>query len=115
MNSPLRSLITSIRILVALTVISTFLYALHEAQSQAPTVKTPQIGGATKRLFENRVPEHLPIKVKIKRDKESSFRDLNNENWARDFELEVKNIGDKPIYTLYFQIHVPDAKIQDSY
>jgi hypothetical protein len=57
----------------------------------------------------------LPIKVKIKREKEKLFRDLNNENWARDFELEVKNIGDKPIYFLWLDLHVPDAKIANSY
>jgi hypothetical protein len=66
-------------------------------------------------MFENRVPEHLPIKVKIKREKEKKFRDLDNENWARDLELEVKNVGEKPIYELFFQLDVPEAKIANSY
>ncbi|HSQ24632.1 MAG TPA: hypothetical protein VLN44_09480 [Pyrinomonadaceae bacterium] len=61
------------------------------------------------------MPEHLPIKVKIKREKEKLYRDLNNENWARDFEIEVKNTGTKPIYSLAFLLEVPDAKIADSY
>ena len=69
----------------------------------------------SRRLFENRIPEHLPIKVKIKLEKEKKFRDLENDNWARELELEVKNIGDKPIYFLWFHLLVPEAKIADSY
>jgi hypothetical protein len=70
----------------------------------AAYVKQPaqdnQITLATRRVFDNRVPQHLPIKVSIKRDKDRLFRDLNNDNWARDFQIEVKNTGDKPIYFL---------------
>lgn len=54
------------------------------------------------RELEDKIPKHLPIKVKIKKEKERSFRDLKNEKWLRDFELEITNIGDKPIYFLYF-------------
>jgi hypothetical protein len=66
-------------------------------------------------MFENCVPEHLPIKVKIKREKEKEFRDLDNENWARDLELEVKNVGEKPIYFLWFALEVPEAKVATSH
>lgn len=54
----------------------------------------------SKRELDNRVPDHLPIKVKIKKEREESFQDLTNERWIRDFELEVKNTGDRPIYAL---------------
>jgi hypothetical protein len=80
------------------------------AQSPAQTSQSPSI-----RLLENRVPEHLPIRVHIKREKEKPFRNLDNQDWARDLELEVKNIGDKPIYTLFFYLLVPEAKMGDSY
>ena len=53
------------------------------------------------RLFENKIPAHIPIKVQIKKDKERSFRDLKNAKWLREFALEVTNTGDKPIYFLY--------------
>lgn len=49
------------------------------------------------------IREHLPIRVKIKKEKEPSFKDLNNHKWVRDFELEVTNTGDKPIYYLYIE------------
>ena len=52
------------------------------------------------RTFENKIPVHLPIKIKIKKEKEESFKDLKNEKWLREFELEVTNTGERPIYYL---------------
>src|SRR6185503_2198158 len=46
------------------------------------------------------IPKHVPIKIKIKKEKEAGFKDLKNERWAREFELEVTNTGTKPIYAL---------------
>ena len=54
-----------------------------------------------KRKLEDEIPRHVPLRAKIKKEKEKEFKDLNNEKWARDFELEVTNIGDKPIYEFY--------------
>jgi hypothetical protein len=54
----------------------------------------------SKRQLDDRVPGHLPIKIKIKKEKQERFQDLKNEHWARDFEVEVKNTGDRPIYAL---------------
>ena len=52
------------------------------------------------RIFENKIPAHIPIKIKIRKEKEESFKDLKNEKWLREFELEVTNTGDRPIYYL---------------
>src|SRR5215213_8358821 len=52
------------------------------------------------RIFENKIPTHIPIKIKIKKEKEQSFKDLKNEKWLREFELEVTNTADRPIYYL---------------
>src|SRR5688572_20048543 len=57
---------------------------------------------AQERIFENKIPAHIPIKIKIKKEKEESFKDLKNEKWLREFELEVTNTGDRPIYYLDF-------------
>jgi len=54
------------------------------------------------RQLEISIPKHVPLGIKIRKDKEKNFKDLNNENWARDFELEITNKGDKPIYSLSF-------------
>lgn len=56
------------------------------------------------RIFENKIPAHIPVKIKIKKDKEESFKDLKNEKWLREFELEVTNTGDKPIYFLHIML-----------
>jgi len=66
------------------------------------------------RELEDTIPKHVPIKVKIKAEKEQAFKDLNNQNWVRDLEVEVKNTGTKPIYFLHLQLHLettgPDGK-----
>src|SRR5580765_2428961 len=51
------------------------------------------------RILENLIPNHVPLRIKIRKEKEKEFKDLNNERWARDFELQVTNTGDKPIYS----------------
>jgi len=56
------------------------------------------------RQLEDLIPKHVPIKIKIKKEKEPRFKDLKNERWAREFELEVTNTGTKPIYSLYFHV-----------
>jgi hypothetical protein len=60
------------------------------------------------RELKDTIPKHLPIKVKIKKEKEKAFKDLKNEKWLRDFELEVTNTGDKPIYFLSLAISLPE-------
>jgi hypothetical protein len=62
---------------------------------------TPSSAALQERIFENKIPAHIPIKIKIKKEKEESFKDLKNEKWLREFELEVTNTGDKPIYFLH--------------
>jgi hypothetical protein len=68
----------------------------------------PSIAQSTERELDDQVPKHLPIKVKLKKEKEKAFKDLKNEKWVRDLELEVTNIGDKPIYLLHFTLVMPE-------
>jgi hypothetical protein len=79
----------------ALLVIFSALFLVMKMVPASSIAQAPQ-----ERVLENAIPKHVPIKVKIKKEKEESFKDLKNENWARDFELEVTNTGDKPIYEL---------------
>ncbi len=62
------------------------------------------------RVFENAIPENAPIRIKIKKEKEKSFKNLKDENWLREFELEVKNTGEKPIYFLFLDL-ITDVKV----
>ena len=66
---------------------------------------TPQ---ATKRSFESKIPSYVPLKIKIKKEKEEKALDLNNKNWFRDIEIELTNSSDKPIYFLSLFVEMPD-------
>ena len=52
----------------------------------------------------NQIPKHIPLAIKIKKEKEKDSKDLRNEHWAHDFELEVTNTGPKPIYFFHLMI-----------
>ena len=69
--------------------------------------------GQGERVFENEIPENAPIKIKIKKEKEKSFKDLKDESWVREFELEVINTSDKPIYFIYINL-ITDVKLGNS-
>src|SRR6266853_2267251 len=61
------------------------------------------------RELKDKTPTHVPIKIKIKAEKEKLFKDLTNEHWLRDLEIEVTNTGDKPIYYLSLTIELPEV------
>ena len=62
-----------------------------------------------KRFLDDRIPKHVPIKIKIRKEKEKSFEDPDNEHWFRELEIEVKNTGTKPIYFLHLNVSMPEA------
>lgn len=57
------------------------------------------------RELKQKIPNHLPIKIKVK--------NLQNENWARDLEIEVTNTSIKPIYFLELVLELPEVKASD--
>ena len=63
------------------------------------------------RELEDKIPRHVPIRIKIPEEKEKAFKDLTNKHWARDFELEVKNTGTKPIYYLVLLLDLPEVRV----
>jgi hypothetical protein len=56
------------------------------------------------RVFQNNIKKEVPIKLQIKKEKEKSFKELKNGQWIGEFELELTNTGDKPIYFLYITL-----------
>jgi hypothetical protein len=62
------------------------------------------------RKFEDDIPKHVPIKFRLKPEKEKKFKDLDNPSWYRDFELEVTNTSDKPIYFLLLWLVYPEIQ-----
>jgi hypothetical protein len=61
------------------------------------------------RQVDNDLPKNVPLKAKLKTAKEAKFKDLKNEEWLRDFELEVTNTSDKPIYFVEFWLMLPET------
>ena len=60
------------------------------------------------REIEDKIPKHLPLKVKLKQEKEGKIKDFKNDAWLLDFELEVTNTSEKPIYFLDFFVIFPE-------
>src|SRR6185436_15072376 len=60
------------------------------------------------REIEDKIPKHLPLKVKLKKEKEAKVKDFENDQWLLDFELEVTNTSEKPIYFLDFFVIFPE-------
>jgi len=85
-------------ILLLLTVATTYNISRTEGSANA------QQGERQERELVNLIPKHIPLGIKIRKEKEKEFKELNNERWARNFELEVTNTGDKPIYMFYLYL-----------
>ncbi|HEX8130306.1 MAG TPA: hypothetical protein VF527_14475 [Pyrinomonadaceae bacterium] len=66
---------------------------IQEIAAQLPQVE---------RELEDAIPKHLPLKIKVK--------NLKSEKWVSDFEIELTNTADKPIYYLRMFVDLPDVK-----
>jgi hypothetical protein len=100
-----QNLVTTAVLLSSVFVLA-FGFAAYTARPSQEGQVNPE---ANERRFENTVPEHVPLKVKLKSEK--SFKDLKNKGWARELEIEVTNTGSKPIYYLYVIIVMPDMLV----
>jgi hypothetical protein len=104
--SSLRKLTPLFRLIFASLIVAIAVVLLYRGASGPINAQQPAT--VPERQIENTIPKHVPIDVKITKEKEKAWKDLKNENWASDFEIEVTNTGDKPIYTLglilYFDV-----------
>jgi hypothetical protein len=69
---------------------------------------TAQSTQKEEREIEDKVPKHLPLKIKVRNLEK--VKDLKNDHWIRDVEIEAQNIGDKPIYYLRLSLFFIDVK-----
>ena len=86
------------RIFLTLLMLATFT-ALASAQ-ELETVPAETV--AAERKINNKIPDTSPVKV-------TAIRNLQGDEWWKDFELEVKNTGDKPIYYFSFLFYFSEV------
>ena len=91
---------------LAATLLAAFL-GLCAVGIVSSTAQSTRDDSKEERKFENTIPAHVPLKVKVKN--EQSFKNLKNKKWLRELEIEVKNTGSKPIYFMYMLIVMPDV------
>jgi len=90
-----------------------FLVLLAAVVCKAPAAMVRSSGLAQsqkEREFENKIPKHLPLQVRIQPDTEKAAKDPDNNRWHHDVAFEVKNTGDKPIYFLSLFLEMPEIK-----
>lgn len=98
----LRKLTPLFRLFYAALVLAFGLVLLFKGASGPSSAQQSQ---PQERQVENTIPKHVPLDVKLTTEKEKNWKDLKNENWAKDFELEITNTGDKPIYALGLRLY----------
>jgi hypothetical protein len=96
----LRKLAPLFRLVFASLILAISVFLLYRGAS-GPTNAQQSEPSPQERRFENLNAKHVPLDIKITREKEKAWKDLKNGNWAHDFELEITNTGDKPIYSFY--------------
>jgi hypothetical protein len=100
-----RPSLTQLLITLSAALVLAFGFAASTAQDNSGQSEDEE------RKFENRIPAHVPVKVKLKN--EQAFKDRKNKDWARGLEIEVRNTGTKPIYFLYVIVGLPDFVLED--
>lgn len=64
--------------------------------------QSPDFAGQERTL---RMKEGFSVPLEVK------LRNLQSETWLKDLEIEVKNVGKKPIYSIVAYLMFPDAKL----
>jgi archaellum component FlaF (FlaF/FlaG flagellin family) len=86
---------------VSAIVLLAFFLVLGGLGSVSSTAQSSPPQEQEERELEDKIPKHLPIKVKVK--------NLNKKDWVREVEVEVTNTGFKPIYYVGFNLLMPEV------
>ncbi len=79
--------------------------AMLSAGMMSSAAQAPQ---KEEREIEDTIPKHLPLKVRVRNAEK--VKDLDNEKWARDLEIEIENTSDKPIYHIHILVSLPGVR-----
>lgn len=66
---------------------------------------------SARRSLENKIPAHVPLDIKFKKDNEEKIR--TNSQWHKDFEMQITNTSDKPDYYFSLFIQMPGVITDD--
>jgi hypothetical protein len=108
MNPQRETIIRITKLLLGLLVLCGALLLLTKGTLVPGIAQAPDEESLKERVIDDLIPKHVPIKIKLKKEKEKGFKDLKNGNWAREFELEVTNTSNKPIYFLELWLIFPE-------
>ncbi|HEU4593679.1 MAG TPA: hypothetical protein VFS10_00830 [Pyrinomonadaceae bacterium] len=122
-------LLTALAVLAAAVVVSRPGHGQSDAQPKKLSVKVLRKKGESaflptkqemaaaqeveEREVKDEIPAHVPIKIKLRNEKKA--KDLNNDRWLADLEIEVRNTGTKPIYFLRLGMSFVDVKKDSGY
>lgn len=81
--------------------------AIYALGPQSPE-SSSNAQSSEERELQYKIPSHVPIKIKIREEKEKAVKNLRNDKWLGDFEIEVTNTSTKPIYFLELWIMLPE-------
>ena len=95
----------SLIVIVAFVSLLAAVFGIMSGAAQSPAKEEREV--------EDRVPKHLPIKVKVKKEKEAKLKDLENDEWLKDVEVEITNTGTKPIYFMEIILRLPNVFTDD--
>lgn len=88
------------RLIFAALVLAAAMTLLYRGASGPSSAQQSQ-QSPQERQIEKLIAKHVPLHIKVTKEKEKAWKDLKNENWAHDFELEITNTGGRSIYFFY--------------
>jgi hypothetical protein len=73
--------------------------------TRQPNDPTPNRQQPTERKRKDSYAHSLPPEIKVK------FKNFQGDDWAKDLEIEVKNVSNKPIYFFHIYLELPEVRI----
>src|ERR1041385_8971520 len=71
----------------------------RQPNDPTPDRQTPE--RKRKDSYAHRIPPEFQVKLK----------NLQNDDWAKDLEIEIKIVSNKPIYFFHIYLHLPEVRI----
>jgi len=91
---------------LCLLLLPTTQQASPQTQTQRqPNDPTPNQQQTTERKRKDSYTHRIPPEIQVK------LKNLQSDDWAKDLEIEIKNVSNKPIYFFHIYLHLPELRI----